>query len=261
MGTYTQIAKVGADASAQRRRYSSVHRPTGGERSPTAPAPYVCPSCDDESVVESSCGRCGGVRMVARARSVALRRHAASGGESNGPTLGTAILFGGPLLAVAITLLAIAGGSAALSFVGATSAVGGFLILGMGARHQSRAARARWRRVRARRASARTPSTALREIGSAPAPVRQRGRLRVETLHGAPALVLVTEDGARIRVPVGPELRAYDRREERTLLEDGERVDLVGHARRVPGGLEGYRALEGELELDRGAPAVVWVEG
>jgi hypothetical protein len=254
MGTYTQIAKVGADASA-RRRHGGMKRSTE-VHVPGPPAPYVCPRCDDESAVDTTCGRCDGVRMLARARSVALVRRPSSGEGASVSVVAGTTLVGVPVLTA---LFMIARGALEVALLAALLTVAIAVVLGLVTHEASTPRRRRCRLRDVRRSSALQCS--LRDVGHTPVPVRLDGRLRVEAREHGPCLVLVQDDGARVRVPVSPTLRAYEPGGERAYLEDGERVEIEGHVRRVAGVLEGYRDLGGELALDPQLPSVVWVEG
>lgn len=256
MGTYTQIAEVGADASA-RRRHGSMKRAKGALGAVAPPAPYVCPRCDDESAVEATCGRCEGVRMVARARSVALVRRPSNGEGSAVSLVAATTIVGVPLLTA---LFLLAKGALGAALLAAIVTVGIAILLGLLTHEASTRVRRR-RRLREVRRSAGSRQSSLRDVGHAPIPVRLDGRLRVEAREHGLCLVLVGDDGARVRIPVSPALRAYELGEERAHLEDGERVEIEGYVRRVAGVLEGYRDLGGELEIDPQLPSVVWVEG
>ncbi|MFK7986884.1 MAG: hypothetical protein AB8I08_12740 [Sandaracinaceae bacterium] len=242
MGTYNQLSKAMTSVRSSRRSVGGVHR--GGPDADGTEAPYFCPQCGSDAVVETDCERCG-TMTVARKGVVLFRRpDDGSGAWPRGllPTLGGAAVLGGVL-----TALLFASGHfdsywllylyTMLSFTSITSAFFG-----------SRVVRKRFReRDARRRAEARValPSVCIGEMPiEATGLSRVRGRLRVASDGG---LQVEDERGVRARIDVR-QIEVRDDDGALYVLHEGDDVDVVGCGAK-PAEAGAYRGTQKEVVL------------
>lgn len=263
MGSYTQIADEGRRRAAGGRKATRPFAGRGGGEHEEDAARFRCPSCDDASIVDGECPRCG-ERLYDSTRAVPLARTSA----------GTSVT-GGRSLGLGVFALLVAFGIPAF-FLGAFSqrapyyagelralAIGAALSLAIVTITWLRARSAPRRRARRAAREARRLAESLRETALDQLPLearerlRVRGRVRVEKVDGELALVLTSASGTRARVAVGPSVRAWEGERERLVLADGDEVEVVGRGRRVVGAGDGYRDVTGEFVFDDEEPIEV----
>ncbi len=252
VGTYTQIARLGAHARGRAMGYQS---PPARSQTSAASAPprFECAGCGDGADVRERCPRCD-VPMRPRGGAVEVRPTQTQA-ETAPPSLareswGLGMGLGLPALLLALGVPAAARVGArvediGLGFVLAALALAlwaGFLVAARAPHLLGRIARAA-RRIRARGRRAR--SGAHEAV---------RGRVRVEDGE-----VTVLHSGGPLRVPVSARVRVYDDRGEVSFLADGDEVEVVGTLREEPVGAGAYRAGRGVPSLDPDRPIDIWL--
>ncbi|HJL16123.1 MAG TPA: hypothetical protein RMH99_10715 [Sandaracinaceae bacterium LLY-WYZ-13_1] len=278
MGHYTTIARF-AKMSARNARQGRS-RFAGGrmeasahpDEAPRVEAPYRCPECGEGAAAAGECARCDvpvyrcDAAIELPAREVPSRRGAGWAWVRGVAVFVTLALF---VVATAAVLthdttyaedlwptvipgvenyaayalaLTVLFGTLFAGVLGSGTDLGGSLWGVLRRRMAARARRARSRRV---------PAVEMGKLPArATAPVRVRGRVRVETDEAGRHLV-VADGATRCRIRVGDGIDAFDGEGRLRVIEDGAEVEVVGVGERALGAGAAYREARGDFEFTR----------